>query len=158
MWVLNRTFVCYRDIGFFVFSLFSHFNWIWKIFYIVSTLAESQEPEEKDFISTNSSCINLQLSLWNNGGCPISHFSIEHRPHGQSFCYFRLIVCSIFIILCLYLKKKTLHISFIFNLPNDNYYYYYYYCHENAHVDIKCTFSTVEKFEVFKMATGLMSI
>ncbi|XP_031617665.1 Down syndrome cell adhesion molecule-like protein Dscam2 isoform X3 [Contarinia nasturtii] len=44
---------------------------------------KSQEPEEKDFISTNSSCINLQLSLWNNGGCPISHFSIEHRPHGE---------------------------------------------------------------------------
>lgn len=46
---------------------------------------ESQEPEEKDFIGTNSSCINLQLSLWNNGGCPISHFSIEHRPHGKSY-------------------------------------------------------------------------
>ncbi|XP_055315179.1 cell adhesion molecule Dscam2 isoform X2 [Sitodiplosis mosellana] len=44
---------------------------------------KSQEPEEKDFVSTNSSCINLKLSLWNSGGCPISHFSIEHRPHGE---------------------------------------------------------------------------
>lgn len=43
---------------------------------------ESQEPDEQEFIITNSSCINLQLSLWSDGGCPISHFSIEHRPHG----------------------------------------------------------------------------
>lgn len=46
-------------------------------------IPESLEPEEADFIQTNSSCINLQLSAWNNGGCPISHFSIEHRPHGK---------------------------------------------------------------------------
>lgn len=57
---------------------------------IISSISESQEPEEKDFITTNSSCINLQLSLWNNGGCPISHFSIEHRPHGKLLSYFQL--------------------------------------------------------------------
>lgn len=44
---------------------------------------ESQEPEEDEFISSNATCINLKMSSWNNGGCPISHFSIEHRPHGK---------------------------------------------------------------------------
>lgn len=58
-------------------------NQYWVYSSIYDIFSESQEPEEKDFISTNSSCINLQLSLWNNGGCSISHFSIEHRPHGK---------------------------------------------------------------------------
>lgn len=42
-----------------------------------------QPPDEKEFIRSNATCVNLQLSTWNNGGCPISHFSIEHRPLGE---------------------------------------------------------------------------
>ncbi|XP_055628541.1 cell adhesion molecule Dscam2 isoform X2 [Toxorhynchites rutilus septentrionalis] len=38
-----------------------------------------QIPEHRDFISTNSSCLNLHLNAWHNGGCPISHFSIDYR-------------------------------------------------------------------------------
>lgn len=30
-------------------------------------------------IATNSTCLYLKLSSWHNGGCPISHFSIEYR-------------------------------------------------------------------------------
>ena len=44
---------------------------------------ESLEPEEQDFIQSNSTCINLHLVAWNNGGCPITHFSVEHRAHGE---------------------------------------------------------------------------
>lgn len=40
-------------------------------------------PDEKEFIHTNSTCLQLVLSAWNNGGCIISHFSIEHRPLGE---------------------------------------------------------------------------
>lgn len=41
-------------------------------------------PEDKEFINTNASCIQLKLSAWNDGGCLISHFSIEHRPLGEA--------------------------------------------------------------------------
>lgn len=34
-------------------------------------------------MQTNVSCIHLNLSAWNNGGCPIAHFSIEHRAIGD---------------------------------------------------------------------------
>ncbi|XP_059217414.1 cell adhesion molecule Dscam2 [Stomoxys calcitrans] len=43
----------------------------------------SQAPIGNDLIATNASCVNLKLSAWNNGGCPIHHFSIEHRPLGD---------------------------------------------------------------------------
>uniref|UniRef100_A0A1S4GPA3 Uncharacterized protein n=1 Tax=Anopheles gambiae TaxID=7165 RepID=A0A1S4GPA3_ANOGA len=36
-------------------------------------------PEERELFNTNSSCLNLFLTSWLNGGCPISHFSIEYR-------------------------------------------------------------------------------
>lgn len=62
------------------------------------SFVESQEPEEQDFIATNSSCLNLQLSLWNNGGCPISHFSVEHRPHGKCFPPFFSLCHPIFLL------------------------------------------------------------
>lgn len=42
-----------------------------------------QAPEEKDFLKVNTSCLNMLLSSWNNGGCPISHFSIEYRSLGD---------------------------------------------------------------------------
>ncbi|XP_073816744.1 Down syndrome cell adhesion molecule 3 isoform X3 [Musca autumnalis] len=43
----------------------------------------SQAPIGNELIATNASCVNLKLSAWNNGGCPIHHFSIEHRPLGD---------------------------------------------------------------------------
>lgn len=42
-----------------------------------------QAPEEKDFLKVNSTCLNMLLSSWNNGGCTISHFSIEYRALGD---------------------------------------------------------------------------
>jgi Down syndrome cell adhesion molecule len=42
-----------------------------------------QAPDEKDFLKVNMTCLNMLLSSWNNGGCPISHFSIEYRPLGD---------------------------------------------------------------------------
>lgn len=42
-----------------------------------------QAPEEKDFLKVNTTCLNMLLSSWNNGGCPISHFSIEYRSLGE---------------------------------------------------------------------------
>ncbi|XP_035786671.1 Down syndrome cell adhesion molecule-like protein Dscam2 isoform X3 [Anopheles albimanus] len=38
-----------------------------------------QIPEERELFSTNSTCLNLFLTYWLNGGCPISHFAIEYR-------------------------------------------------------------------------------
>ncbi|XP_037893809.1 Down syndrome cell adhesion molecule-like protein Dscam2 isoform X2 [Glossina fuscipes] len=43
----------------------------------------SQAPNGNELIVTNASCVNLKLSAWHNGGCPIHHFSIEHRPLGD---------------------------------------------------------------------------
>lgn len=42
-----------------------------------------QPPNENELISTNATCLKLQLSAWGSGGCTISHFSIEHRPIGE---------------------------------------------------------------------------
>lgn len=42
-----------------------------------------QAPDEKDFLKVNMTCLNMLLSSWNNGGCLISHFSIEYRPLGD---------------------------------------------------------------------------
>ncbi|XP_058830387.1 cell adhesion molecule Dscam2 isoform X2 [Topomyia yanbarensis] len=38
-----------------------------------------QIPEERDLIVTNATCLNLHLHTWHDGGCPITHFSIEYR-------------------------------------------------------------------------------
>ncbi|KAM8702920.1 hypothetical protein ACLKA7_005290 [Drosophila subpalustris] len=43
----------------------------------------SQAPNVNELIATNSTCVNLKLSSWHNGGCDIHHFSIEHRPLGD---------------------------------------------------------------------------
>ncbi|KAH8408036.1 hypothetical protein KR222_011729 [Zaprionus bogoriensis] len=43
-----------------------------------------QAPHKNELISTNSTCINLKLSSWHNGGCDIHHFSVEHRPLGDT--------------------------------------------------------------------------
>lgn len=87
---------------------------------------ESQEPEETDFINTNSSCINLQLSLWNNGGCPISHFSIEHRPHGKlwTFVFFLFDVRLEFIT---YRNSSSVQISKATKKSS------YFFCHEKPY-------------------------
>ncbi|XP_032577970.1 Down syndrome cell adhesion molecule-like protein Dscam2 [Drosophila sechellia] len=43
----------------------------------------SQAPNANELIATNATCVNLKLSSWQNGGCSIHHFSIEHRPLGD---------------------------------------------------------------------------
>ncbi|KAH8340543.1 hypothetical protein KR059_000756, partial [Drosophila kikkawai] len=43
----------------------------------------SQAPNGNELIATNATCVNLKLSSWQNGGCGIHHFSIEHRPLGD---------------------------------------------------------------------------
>ncbi|XP_023034507.1 Down syndrome cell adhesion molecule-like protein Dscam2 isoform X1 [Drosophila willistoni] len=43
----------------------------------------SQAPNGNELIATNATCVNLKLSSWQNGGCDIHHFSIEHRPLGD---------------------------------------------------------------------------
>ncbi|XP_016950327.1 cell adhesion molecule Dscam2 isoform X1 [Drosophila biarmipes] len=43
----------------------------------------SQAPNGNELIATNATCVNLKLSSWQNGGCSIHHFSIEHRPLGD---------------------------------------------------------------------------
>lgn len=42
-----------------------------------------QAPDEKDFLKVNDTCLNMLLSSWINGGCPISYFSIEYRSLGD---------------------------------------------------------------------------
>ncbi|XP_051862940.1 cell adhesion molecule Dscam2 isoform X2 [Drosophila albomicans] len=44
----------------------------------------SQAPNGSELITTNSTCVNLKLSSWLNGGCVINHFSIEHRVLGDT--------------------------------------------------------------------------
>lgn len=44
----------------------------------------SKVPLEKDLINTNSSCMNINLLTWDNGGCPITEFLIEYRPLTES--------------------------------------------------------------------------
>lgn len=56
---------------------------VFVFFFIKFAKTEPQEPEMADLLQANSSCVNLNLSSWNNGGCPILHFSIEHRPLGK---------------------------------------------------------------------------
>lgn len=42
-----------------------------------------QIPKEKDFITTNSTSLQLNLYNWPDGGCPISQFSIQYRMYGE---------------------------------------------------------------------------
>lgn len=38
-----------------------------------------QNPPKFQFVTTNSSQATLYLSQWTDGGCPITHFSVEYR-------------------------------------------------------------------------------
>lgn len=42
-----------------------------------------QLPKEKDFISTNSTTLQLNLFNWPDGGCPITQFSITYKALGE---------------------------------------------------------------------------
>ncbi|CAH0562134.1 unnamed protein product [Brassicogethes aeneus] len=42
-----------------------------------------QVPKEKDFITTNSSTLQLNLYNWPDGGCPILQFSVQYRMYGE---------------------------------------------------------------------------
>ncbi|PRD23567.1 UNVERIFIED_CONTAM: Dscam2 [Trichonephila clavipes] len=41
-------------------------------------------PQESVFLHPNATSVALHLSAWKNGGCPISHFVVQHRPKYQS--------------------------------------------------------------------------
>ncbi|KAJ8980637.1 hypothetical protein NQ317_017933 [Molorchus minor] len=38
-------------------------------------------PKEQEFITANATTLHLNLYSWPNGGCPISHFSVEYRAY-----------------------------------------------------------------------------
>lgn len=37
-------------------------------------------PPESTFVHPNTSSVQLHLSAWKSGGCPILHFLVQHRP------------------------------------------------------------------------------
>lgn len=49
-----------------------------------SSLPAPMSPHEHTFIHPNSTSILLRLNTWKSGGCPIRHYSIQHRPKHQS--------------------------------------------------------------------------
>uniref|UniRef100_A0A1B0GIB4 Down syndrome cell adhesion molecule-like protein Dscam2 n=2 Tax=Lutzomyia longipalpis TaxID=7200 RepID=A0A1B0GIB4_LUTLO len=40
-------------------------------------------PRKQHLIRVNSTTITLELSAWQDGGCPISHFAVEYRRRGH---------------------------------------------------------------------------
>lgn len=45
---------------------------------------EPVAPQRQHFIRTNVTSVLLELSSWQDGGCPISYFTIEFRRNGHS--------------------------------------------------------------------------
>lgn len=41
-------------------------------------------PQESIFIVPNTTSVQLNLSAWKSGGCPILYFLVQHRPKYQS--------------------------------------------------------------------------
>lgn len=55
---------------------------------IVKAKTEGSKPNdspgnEDKFIMVNVSWIIIHLGLWNDGGCPITHFEIEYKRNGD---------------------------------------------------------------------------
>ncbi|GBM47614.1 Down syndrome cell adhesion molecule-like protein Dscam2 [Araneus ventricosus] len=46
--------------------------------------AAPMSPQESVFLHPNATSVTLHLSAWKNGGCPITHFVVQHRPKYQS--------------------------------------------------------------------------
>ncbi|KAG8189301.1 hypothetical protein JTE90_019061 [Oedothorax gibbosus] len=41
-------------------------------------------PHEDSFIHPNATSVALRLTTWQSGGCPIRHFTVQHRPKHQT--------------------------------------------------------------------------
>ena len=55
---------------------------------IVKATTNGSKPESSPsngdkFITVNVSWITLHLSMWNDGGCPITYFELEYRKNGD---------------------------------------------------------------------------
>ncbi|KAF8789131.1 Down syndrome cell adhesion molecule-like [Argiope bruennichi] len=46
--------------------------------------AAPMSPQESVFLQPNATSVSLHLSAWKNGGCPITHFVVQHRPKYQN--------------------------------------------------------------------------
>jgi len=56
-------------------------RFIWNI----SLLLEPQFSKEQElFASINTTRVRLNLICWNDGGCPITSFTLEYRPFGTT--------------------------------------------------------------------------
>lgn len=42
-------------------------------------------PQDKSWsvLTSNSTCISVNLDGWNDGGCPITFFVVQYKPHMQ---------------------------------------------------------------------------
>lgn len=47
-------------------------------------LSVSQMADEKQLLHTNATALLLRLQAWDDGGCPVAHFTVEYRPLGAS--------------------------------------------------------------------------
>ncbi|XP_076619182.1 cell adhesion molecule Dscam2 isoform X3 [Colletes latitarsis] len=55
---------------------------------IVKATTKGSKPDDSPsngdkFVTVNVSWINLHLSMWNDGGCPITYFELEYRKNGE---------------------------------------------------------------------------
>ncbi|XP_035206928.1 Down syndrome cell adhesion molecule-like isoform X2 [Stegodyphus dumicola] len=46
--------------------------------------AAPMSPQGSVFIHPNATTVTLNLSAWKSGGCPIRHFTVQHRPKYQN--------------------------------------------------------------------------
>lgn len=44
----------------------------------------SKAPTEKDLITTNSTCVRLNLLTWDSNGCPLSQFVVSMKKFEES--------------------------------------------------------------------------
>lgn len=53
----------------------------WGLYLPLPLAAEPQYSKEQElFTSINATRVKLNLNGWNNGGCPITSFTLEYRP------------------------------------------------------------------------------
>lgn len=49
-----------------------------------SSTSASKASPEKDLITTNSSCVRLNLLTWDSNGCPLTQFAVSVRSFDES--------------------------------------------------------------------------
>lgn len=59
--------------------MFKHFVWT-----IPLPLEPQFSKEQELFASINTTRVRLNLIGWNDGGCPITSFTLEYRPFGTT--------------------------------------------------------------------------